>query len=40
VLSEFGLEMIVLIADQHGRLVRQLKLGELLPYAFGPQHLA
>jgi len=40
VLSEFGPEMIVLIADSDGRLVRQLKLSQLLPYAFGPQHLA
>jgi cytidine deaminase len=40
VLSEFGPEMIVLIADNDGRLVRQLKLSQLLPYAFGPRHLA
>jgi cytidine deaminase len=40
VLSEFGPEMIVLIADSDGRLVRQLKLSQLLPYAFGPKHLA
>jgi cytidine deaminase len=40
VLSEFGPEMIVLIADSDGRLVRQLKLSQLLPNAFGPQHLA
>ncbi len=39
VLSEFGPEMIVLIADGDGRLVRQLKLSQLLPYAFGPRHL-
>jgi cytidine deaminase len=40
VLSEFGPEMIVLIGDNDGRLVRQLKLSQLLPYAFGPRHLA
>jgi cytidine deaminase len=39
VLSEFGPEMTVLIADRDGRLVRQLKLSRLLPYAFGPRHL-
>lgn len=39
VLSEFGPEMIVLIADRDGRLVRQIKLSQLLPYAFGPKHL-
>ena len=40
VLSEFGPEMIVLIADSDGRLVRQLKLSQLLPHAFGPRQLA
>ena len=39
VLSEFGPEMTVLIADREGRLVRQLTLSRLLPYAFGPRHL-
>jgi cytidine deaminase len=39
VLSEFGPEMTVLIADRDGRLVRQLTLKQLLPYAFGPRHL-
>ena len=39
VLSEFGPEMTVLIADRDGRLVRQLELSRLLPYAIGPRHL-
>lgn len=39
VLSEFGLEMQVLIADGSGRLVRETTVKELLPEAFQPHHL-
>ncbi|MCJ7511567.1 MAG: cytidine deaminase [Anaerolineales bacterium] len=39
VLSEFGPAMQVLIADDKGKLVRQAKLSQLLPEAFGPGHL-
>jgi cytidine deaminase len=39
VLSEFGPRMLVLIADAEGRLLRQIRLDELLPQAFGPSHL-
>ncbi len=39
VLSEFGPEMLILIADRNGKLVRQAKLSQLLPDAFGPEHL-
>jgi cytidine deaminase len=39
VLSEFGLEMQVLIADQTGRVVLETDVAGLLPGAFGPDHL-
>ena len=39
VLSEFGLDMIVLIADKDGNLIEETTLHDLLPGAFGPQHL-
>lgn len=39
VLAEFGLSTIVLIADGEGRLVKETRLGDLLPEAFQPQHL-
>jgi cytidine deaminase len=39
VLSEFGLETRVLIADDKGKLIREYSLSELLPEAFGPGDL-
>ena len=39
VLSEFGLDTIVLIADGAGRLVHETTVGGLLPEAFTPAHL-
>lgn len=39
VLSEFGLETRVLIADEGGRVLQETNLGELLPGAFGPKDL-
>lgn len=39
-LSEFGLQLTVLIADGQGHLVKELLLSELLPGAFGPSDLA
>jgi cytidine deaminase len=39
VLSEFGLEIIVLIADGTGSLVEETTIAALLPQAFGPQNL-
>ena len=39
VLSEFGLQIIVLIADQDGQLVTETSLAELLPHAFRPDDL-
>jgi cytidine deaminase len=39
VLAEFGLETRVLIVDGEGHIVQETNLGELLPGAFGPQHL-
>jgi cytidine deaminase len=39
VMAEFGLELVVLIADAQGRLAQEARLSELLPGAFGPGHL-
>jgi cytidine deaminase len=39
VLSEFGPQMVVLIADQEGRLLKETTMTDLLPGAFGPQDL-
>lgn len=39
VLSEFGLETVVLIADQEGELVEETRVTDLLPGAFGPDDL-
>jgi cytidine deaminase len=40
VLGEFGLDTIVLIADQDGRITWEATVRELLPGAFGPADLA
>ncbi len=39
VMAEFGLETIVLIADLEGKIVHELTVAELLPYAFGDADL-
>ena len=39
VLSEFGLETIVLIADDKGKITFETTVDELLPGAFGPSNL-
>ncbi|MGH8244833.1 MAG: cytidine deaminase [Gammaproteobacteria bacterium] len=39
VLSEFGVQTIVLIADGTGKLVKEKTVAELLPEAFTPKHL-
>jgi cytidine deaminase len=39
VLSEFGLDIIVLIADGEGNLVQETTVRALLPGAFTPEHL-
>jgi cytidine deaminase len=39
VLSEFGLNTVVLIADGSGRLLKETSVGELLPGAFRPDDL-
>jgi len=38
-LSEFGLELLVLIADTRGKTVSETTLAALLPQAFRPDHL-
>lgn len=40
VLAEFGLDMVVLIADSKGQVAKQTTVGELLPEAFTGQKLA
>jgi cytidine deaminase len=37
VLSEFGLETIVLVVDSEGNLVAELTVGDMLPGAFTPE---
>ncbi len=39
VLAEFGLDMIVLIADEKGNLKMETTVDKLLPEAFTPKHL-
>jgi cytidine deaminase len=39
VLSEFGLDLIVYVADGEGHLLAQTTVGDLLPLAFRPSHL-
>ena len=39
VLSEFGIELLVIIADASGKIHRKIRLAELIPHAFGPQDL-
>ncbi len=39
VLSEFGLEIIVLIVDDQGNVISETTVDELLPGAFGPSNL-
>ena len=40
VLAEFGLDTIVLMADQNGKLLNETTIKELLPGAFTPDHLS
>jgi len=39
VMAEFGLDMIVILADGNGRIVKETTLSELLPDAFTPEQL-
>ncbi len=39
VMAEFGLELVVLIANSEGKLLQETTLAELLPGAFGPGDL-
>ena len=39
VLAEFGLDTIVLIANEAGKLLQETTVSELLPGAFTPEHL-
>ena len=39
VLAEFGLDITVLLVDAQGTIVLETTVGELLPEAFGPEHL-
>jgi cytidine deaminase len=39
VLSEFGQDTTVIMADERGQVVQEMSLSDLLPGAFGPQDL-
>jgi cytidine deaminase len=39
VMAEFALDMIVLMADGNGKLIKEMTVKELLPEAFTPDHL-
>jgi cytidine deaminase len=39
VMAEFGLDMIVIIADGNGNLKKEMTVADLLPEAFTPKHL-
>jgi len=39
VLSEFGLDTQVILADGQGKVVKETTVGKLLPDAFQPHHL-
>lgn len=39
VLAEFGLDTVVLIADDQGHIAQEVTLGDLLPGSFGPKDL-
>ncbi|MFV1858063.1 MAG: cytidine deaminase [Anaerolineales bacterium] len=39
VLSEFGGELLVIVADVDGKIHLETKLKDLIPHAFGPQDL-
>jgi len=39
VMAEFGLDIVVLLADGDGRIVKETTVKELLPEAFTPEHL-
>ena len=39
VLSEFGEDLLVIVADAEGKIHLETKLKDLLPHAFGPQDL-
>ena len=40
VLAEFGLDTLIIIADEHGKVVEETTVRELLPGAFGPRYLS
>ena len=39
VMTEFGLDTIVVLANERGNILKQLTVGQLLPEAFGPASL-
>jgi len=40
VMAEFSTQMVVLVADEHGDLLMEMQVSDLLPGAFGPHDLA
>lgn len=39
VLSEFGLDTWVIVANTHGEILQEARVGDLLPRPFGPRNL-
>lgn len=39
VLAEFGTDVLVLIADETGQMLQEIRVRDLLPYSFGQQDL-
>jgi len=39
VMAEFGMETEVIIVDAKGKIIQETTVNELLPCAFGPEHL-
>lgn len=39
VLREFGLDLEIILGDEHGKVIREVRLANLLPDSFGPESL-
>ena len=39
VLAEFGLDTVVIVADEEGKVTMEMTVGEMLPGAFTPESL-
>jgi cytidine deaminase len=39
VLSEFGLDTVIIVANEEGHIIQEVRLEKLLPHSFGPEDL-